>query len=177
MCPCCCKILNSAELKRRHSSRCIIVLDAQEREHSNDNKIKATAIKANKGINICFICFDCVYTLCSLSFSFKTYDSSRTSMKDISLHLNSSHLGIICTTACISAMIYNLLLECLNPTSRKTQRARKAKSISTFISVQQRSLSTHTNVQKVKWIYSPTYSVCVVLSVHNMPTVETALSN
>lgn len=69
------------------------------------------------------------------------------------------------------------MLECLNLMSRKTQRARKVKSISTFISVQQRSLSTHTNVQKVKWIYSATYSVCVALSIHNMPTVETALTN
>lgn len=98
-------------------------------------------------------------------------------MKDASLHLDSSHLGIICTTACVSAAPYNLMLECLNLMSRKTRRARKVKSISAFISVQQRSLLTHTNVQKVKWIYSPTYPVCVAFSVHNMPTVETARTN
>lgn len=78
---------------------------------------------------------------------------SKTSVENISLHLTSSHLGIMCTIACISATIYGLLLECLTAMFRKIQRARKVKSMSTFISVQQRSLSTHTNVQRVKWIH------------------------
>lgn len=115
-------------------------------------------------------------SLLAVAINVKAYESNINERQKRN-HLSSSHLGIICTTACISAMIYNLLLECLNSMSRKTQRARKVKSILSFISIKQRSLSTYTNVQKVKWIYSPTYSVCVAFSEHNMPTVETALNN
>ncbi len=99
------------------------------------------------------------------------------------VHLSSRQHRIVHTIACISATIYILRLEHPNPTSGKTLHARNVKSIATFIRVEKRSLSTHTNVLKVKWIYSTTRArvcvcvyVCAVLTLHNMPTVETALS-
>lgn len=75
---------------------------------------------------------------------------------------NSSHLGVVHTNALICAAMYILMLEHANLMARKTQHDRNAKSIATFIRVEQRSLSTHTNVLKVKWIHwTITHCVCL----------------
>lgn len=100
---------------------------------------------------------------------------------------NCSHKIVV---ALISATISILMLEHPDLTSWKTQHARNIKSMAAFIRVEQRSLSTRTNVLKVKWIYSTvTHSVCAPrrrrrrmkkrregVTLDNMPTVETALS-